>query len=237
MEPTIHDFADTARFELDAKIEHQHLRPFISQLMQIQSPVTWTSQLAMLTVLATTGYYFGAGVVGAIQGGADAAVRLVLLLAGGAGFTLLALVPLHEWIHGLTYKAFGATDVRYSYSIKGFYFYAMAHRFIANARAFFWIAVMPTLVINSMILLLIVLLPELRLGLLVALAIHLSGAIGDFALINYLWLHRGGGVYTYDDAEVKESYFYLALLDRFLSDQSNTATPHRTGVSGETRSV
>jgi hypothetical protein len=43
---------------------------------------------------------------------------------------------------------------------------------------------------------------------LAALGLHTAGTSGDWALLNYLWLHRERRILTYDDAELGETYFF-----------------------------
>lgn len=54
--------------------------------------------------------------------------------------------------------------------------------------------------------------PSLRPITLGALLLHTGGTSGDWALLNFMRLHRGGEVYTYDDAETGTSYFYRRIV-------------------------
>jgi hypothetical protein len=46
------------------------------------------------------------------------------------------------------------------------------------------------------------------------LMVHTAATSGDWAILNYLWLHRGKGVYTYDDAANGTSYFYEKIPEQ-----------------------
>ena len=51
-------------------------------------------------------------------------------------------------------------------------------------------------------------LPELRVIALALLALHTSAAMGDIALVNYFSLNRGLRIWTYDDADSRETFFF-----------------------------
>lgn len=131
-----------------------------------------------------------------------------LVMAWGLGFlSFLLLLPIHEGIHGLAYKLYGAKDVRYGIVWRQGVAYAVAHRFVIDGRRFMWVALAPFLIINAMLLIAAAILPEHRLLLLSVLAWHTIGTAGDFALLNYFWLHRDRQIYTWDDADTKASHF------------------------------
>lgn len=127
---------------------------------------------------------------------------------GWGVLAFLVLLPLHEWLHGIGYQFFGAKDVRYRFVLKKMVAYAVAHNFVADRREFIWVALLPSLVINSLLVVFAILFPAFRLEILAALLLHIGGASGDFALLNYLWVHRERSLYTYDDADAEVSYFY-----------------------------
>lgn len=134
-----------------------------------------------------------------------------LLASLGWGFlAFLVLLPLHEWLHGIGYKFFGAKDVRYRFVLQKMIAYAVAHNFVADRREFVWVALLPSLVINSLLVVIAILFPDVRLEALAALLLHVGGTSGDFALLNYLWVHRDRQLFTYDDADAQVSYFYAA---------------------------
>jgi hypothetical protein len=118
------------------------------------------------------------------------------------------LLPLHEWLHGITYQFFGAKDVRYRFIPAKMIAYAVAHNFVADRREFIWVALTPSIVINSLLIGFGFLFPQFQLIFLAALLMHIGGTSGDFALLNYLWVHRDREVFTYDDADLQVSYFY-----------------------------
>lgn len=127
---------------------------------------------------------------------------------GYAVICFVALVPIHEALHGAVYKAFGASDVRYNISLRQFYAYAIAHHFVADRREFTWVALTPFVVINSLLILAAAFWSPAQFFLLGVLLVHTAGTSGDFAMLNYLWLNRHQEVFTYDDAISHTSYIY-----------------------------
>ena len=97
------------------------------------------------------------------------------------GFIILPIATfgLHEWVHGLAFRAFGGTP-HYGVGMKYLlpYAYATAPGQLFSRNAFLVIALAPLIVLNSLALLLLSLFPQLAwLGWVVVL--NTSGAIGD----------------------------------------------------------
>jgi hypothetical protein len=188
--------------QLIAELDHKNLLPFVAEYYrQRRSWVVWLHyglSLGLLALLVAVGV------------GQKLTLDGWLTQFGLAMLTFFALVPIHEAIHGLAYRFFGATDVRFSYSLRQFYAYAIAHNFVVGRREFIWVALMPFLAITAGFGALVFLLPAYRFYALAVLLVHTSGTSGDWALLNYVWLHRGTQLYTYDDAERHKTYFYAA---------------------------
>src|SRR6201989_3055301 len=73
--------------------------------------------------------------------------RILLRVALGI-LLILALVPIHELIHGLAYKLLGAKNTSYDVHLKKFYFLAIADKFVTSEREFKIIALAPFLIIS-----------------------------------------------------------------------------------------
>jgi hypothetical protein len=130
---------------------------------------------------------------------------------GNAVLCFIVLLPLHEGIHGAVYQICGAQDVRFGGSLKQFYAYAVAHKFVVGQRAFAWVAVTPFLIINALLVAAAVMFPAHSFFLIAVLLFHTAGTSGDFAMLNFLWRHRRDEVYTYDDADEHRSFFYKRI--------------------------
>ncbi|MFM2393286.1 MAG: hypothetical protein RLZZ546_1268 [Bacteroidota bacterium] len=109
------------------------------------------------------------------------------------------LLPFHEWIHGLSFKYFGAKQVGYGVSWKAVMVYAYAQDFPINMRELKIIAVMPFAVISALLLSLIFVIPDYRSSLLLIFLVHTLLCGGDFALIKYAFKNQDKTIYTYDD--------------------------------------
>jgi hypothetical protein len=195
----VENFKDETKYEQLAKIKLTEIVNFVSQYYSKKfSPVIGFHYLITFTALA-----------GLLWSGWQSQSLDKFLTHFGFGvISFFLLLPFHEWLHGITYQYFGAKDVRYKFELRKMLAYAVAHNFIADRREFTWVALMPTIVINCVLTLLTILFPVYQLYFLTTLLLHISGTSGDFALLNFLWVHRDREVYTYDDADSQVSYFY-----------------------------
>lgn len=127
----------------------------------------------------------------------------------GIGLFFL-LIPLHEFIHGIMYKRAGATAVSYKAEWKKFIFFAMADKFVTFKKPFLYIALAPFVIINSLLFLLIIVGPSSQFFVWMgALFMHSAGCSGDFALVSYFYTFWEKDPVTFDDVEMKVSYFYI----------------------------
>lgn len=120
----------------------------------------------------------------------------------------LFVLPLHELIHALAYRLAGARDIRWDYSARMLAVWVVAHRFVVSARAFVFVALAPFVVLNGALILGAIVRPGLAVFLLFVLLWHLHGSSGDWSLLNFVWIHRRRGFWTYDDADAGRSWFY-----------------------------
>jgi hypothetical protein len=121
---------------------------------------------------------------------------------------VLVVLPLHELLHAAGYRLVGARDIRWSYSWRMLAVWVVAHRFVAGTRAFLVVALAPFVVLNPLLVALAVAFPQYAVYVLFVLLLHLHGAAGDWALMNFVWLNRDRGFWTWDDATIGRSYFY-----------------------------
>jgi hypothetical protein len=123
----------------------------------------------------------------------------------------IVLLPIHELVHALAYRIIGARDIRWEYSARMAAVWVIAHRFVVGRGAFIFVALAPFVVINAVLLAAAVAFPAQAVFLLFVLLWHLHGCAGDWALLNFVWLHRRRGFWTYDDAVAGKSYFHGAV--------------------------
>lgn len=135
---------------------------------------------------------------------------LYCLESFGAALVVLFVIvlPVHELVHAIAYRLAGARDIRWDYSARMLAVWVVAHRFVADARAFAFVALAPFVVINAALIVAAMIWPAIAVFLLFVLLWHLHGSSGDWALLNFVWLHRTRGFWTYDDADAGRSWFY-----------------------------
>lgn len=119
------------------------------------------------------------------------------------------LIIIHEWIHGLAYKIFGAPKISYGGNLKKFYFFAAADQFVINENQLKIIALAPFVVISlfCLIALFFVNIPFSFMVISILLT-HTTLCGGDFGMLNYLSLNDAYPLYTYDDIPKKTSWFF-----------------------------
>jgi hypothetical protein len=132
----------------------------------------------------------------------------ILQFAAGAVSFIVVLLPLHELLHAAAYRAVGARHLRWNWTRKGFAVYVLAHRDVVHARPFVFVALVPFVVINAALIAGAMAFPSYAVGLVSALLLHIGGTAGDFALLNFLLEHRTRDVYTYDDGDTGETFFF-----------------------------
>ena len=137
-----------------------------------------------------------------------------ILLHSAIGFIILPLIciPVHEFLHIIPYFFSGAKNIRVGMDLKQYLFYVSAHRYVAAPLQFRIVALTPFLVISSGLIILVILLPGLwKWSLSVFLFVHATMCAGDFALLNLYFVNKDKKIYTWDDLDKKEAYFYEKL--------------------------
>jgi hypothetical protein len=121
-------------------------------------------------------------------------------------------IPVHESLHIIPYYFTGARKIRIGMDLKQYLFYVTAHRYVATPFQFRIVAWTPFLIISIGLVLLVFLLPGLwKWSLSLFLFAHATMCAGDFALLNLYYLKRDKKIYTWDDVDKKEAYFYEEL--------------------------
>ena len=121
----------------------------------------------------------------------------------------LICIPIHELLHVIPYFLAGARKIRIGMEIKQYLFYVTAHRFVATPIQFKIVALVPFLLITIGSAVMIFFLPGLwKWSLSLFLFVHTTMCAGDFALLNFYYVNRNKKIYSWDDADTKEAYFY-----------------------------
>lgn len=190
-----------------AVVPHSEIKVFMKE--SAQKPGVYKTLYLVLASLAgmCIGALFSYSLVVWIGGGSSATA---IQVGAGIAFGLSVLILIHEWIHGLAYKAFGAKNVYYGGSIKQFVFYAASDGDVLNGRQFRVIALAPFLVVKVACLCLILWMPQYLAAFLTVLSLHTLFCGGDFLFIHFLSQHDLDRLRTHDDRAKAESYFYYA---------------------------
>lgn len=184
------------------ELDHQNVLPFLQPYIKADNP--WTISYWFFNI-AGWGYLF----FHLFAQRQLPIMQYVDQISLGFALFFFPLLPIHELIHGLVYKYFGAPKVSYKADLKKLIFYAMADNYVVNGKELTAIAIAPFLVINVLLLSLFFVLPERQCWLPYgAMLVHIGGCYGDFALISYFYKNRHRNIVTYDSLADKKSYFY-----------------------------
>ena len=118
-------------------------------------------------------------------------------------------IPVHELLHIIPYYFSGARSIRVGMDLKQYLFYVTAHRYVASPGQFKIVALVPFIIISVATTLIVFSMPGLlKWSFSLFLFVHGTMCAGDFALLNFFYLNRDKKIYTWDDADLKISYFY-----------------------------
>jgi len=202
---TLHaeELDDQTRFRQILAISYHDLVPFI--LNNIMKKTGLTLFFWSICIL-----YLGMAVTNRLNIAGHFPVSNVLVHSFLGSIILPILsIPVHETLHVIPYSISGAKNIRVGMDLKQFLFYVTAHKYVASPRQFRIVAVTPFIIISVIITLLVFLLPGLwKWSLSLFLFVHTTMCAGDFALLNFYFINRDKKIYTWDDADKKEAYFY-----------------------------
>jgi hypothetical protein len=203
---TVEDLSDESRFRHLLTISYADIISFVLDNVRRKTAVTlifWSVCLIFLGLAVTirvniTGYYeikkiFSHTLIG------------IILLP-------IIIIPFHELLHIIPYFLSGARNIRVGMDLSQYIFYVTAHRYVASPLQFRLVAMIPFLTVSIISLFLVFYLPGLwKWSLTLFLIAHTTMCVGDFAMLNYYYINKHRKIYTWDDADLKEAYFYEEL--------------------------
>ena len=198
----VEDLEDQTKYRQMLAISYHDLVPFIIDHIKKRSAMTifyWSACILFLIIaicirINISHYPFSGIIFQSILG---------LLIYP------LICIPVHESLHIIPYYLSGARNIRIGMDLKQYLFYVTAHRYVASPNQFRIVAIFPFLIISILLGVLIIILPGLwKWGLSLFLFVHATMCAGDFALLNFYFLNREKKIYTWDDADNKEAYYY-----------------------------
>ncbi|HEX7708946.1 MAG TPA: DUF3267 domain-containing protein [Thermoanaerobaculia bacterium] len=216
--PTIEQLSSD-RYELLGQMTHATLADFVVEyFFRRMTWVVWLHHaLSALTLAAAIGVA-AQQERGFIRGLGDFGLAFVAML--------VVLLPVHELIHAIAYRLAGAGDIRWDFSVRMMAVWVIAHRFVVDTRQFAFVALAPFVVINAALIVSILLFPEAAVFLLFVLLWHLHGCAGDWSLLNFVWINRDRGFWTFDDDNEGRSYFFGRALPDRSSGGEGVASHH-----------
>jgi hypothetical protein len=122
---------------------------------------------------------------------------------------MILVIPFHEGLHGLAYRIAGARKIKYGMDLKQMLFYASAPGFVADRKSFLLVALSPFIVINLFFSLgMLFGSAPIQWASIVAIFIHSTLCIGDFAMINFFASYPEKNLYTYDEEKSQITRFF-----------------------------
>ncbi len=220
MKPTIEQLHTSPNYELIESFHIDEMGQFLMRELGMKPPEKTNEKskltlkkLLFLLVFVVIGGAVGWGIgkfIPKSEGGLDT-VFSQFSLAFLSFFAVL--LPIHEGIHALVFKALGAKKVGFGWSTKSMIVYAYAQKFAMTLRENSWVAAMPFIVITVSLAVLWYLFPQWQVFWGMSLFLHTTACIGDFILIQYYLKNKKHLIYTYDDIEgEKRSYFFREVV-------------------------
>lgn len=206
--PAIEELEDVSAYEKVLTLPYNDIAPFvIGSLKSLNLPM-----MTVWVVLALTAFlvvWFWPGVRYTPEH-----PLLIIGLATGLVAGPVLLIPVHEGLHLIPFRMAGAKDIRYGADLRQGIIYVTAHRFVADLRLFSIVAFTPFVIITAgIIVAMIFCSPWWQWVLSLALFTHTTMCAGDTALIGFMRSLRNRKVYTWDDADRKEAYFYASNIN------------------------
>lgn len=204
--PGIEELDDLAAYDKVLTLPYGEIAPFI--IGRITKP-----SLPMLLIWITTGASLFLSVwswPGARLPGEG--TNILSGLATGLLLLPILLIPVHEGSHLIPFWLSGARDIRFGADLRQGIVYVTAHRFVAGRKLFALVALTPFITVTLSLIVLILLSPPWWQWVLsMTLLVHTTMCAGDTALLGYMFSFGNREVFTWDDADRKEAYFYASI--------------------------
>jgi hypothetical protein len=200
------DLEDQKKFRLFLRIPYTNLIQFVFEYLKKKSGLMFLYWFLCLLFLCFT------LIIRIRVSGNFPTAHIILHSFIGMIVLPLICIPLHELLHVIPYYLSGAKNIRVGMDLKQYLFYVTAHRYVATPFQFRIVAWTPFLIISIGLVFLVFLLPGLwKWSLSLFLFVHATMCAGDFALLNLYHLNGDKKIYTWDDVDKKEAYFYEEL--------------------------
>jgi hypothetical protein len=206
MSLNIEDLGDQNNFRLLLTISYKNLMDFVFEYLKKKSFFIVLFWLACLIFLGIA-VFIRINIAGHYP-------LIRIILHSFIGFVILPIVciPIHELLHAIPLFLTGAKNIRVGMDLKQYLFYVSAHRYVASPFQFWIVALTPFVTLSAIMICLIIQLPDLwKWTISSFLFAHATMCAGDFALLNLYWINRDKKIYTWDDVDKREAYYYEKL--------------------------
>lgn len=201
MKPTVEELKNEERYALLLAVPFENLLPFLFDNMGTTTK-TMRFFYSFLMMCAVSVIFFLLQTENTF-----AQIFWYGLIGFLASFTIM--VPIHELLHGIAFKFFGANKLKFGKDIKQMMFYVTVNKFVMNRRQFNVLALIPFITVTFILLAVeLLVLGPLRWFCLSAMFWHATMCIGDFAMLSFFERNNNLELYTFDDVEKKTTYFY-----------------------------
>jgi len=206
MRITVDDLQDQSRFRHLLTVSYSEIISFVLDYIRRKTTLTvffWS--ICMI--------FFGISVIIRVNiAGFFEFKRIITHTLLGAVIFPLLIIPVHEGLHILPYFISGARKIKIGMDLSQYMFYVTAHRHVVTPDIFRIVAIIPFIVISLATFFLVLCLPGLwKWSLSLFLFVHATMCAGDFAMLNFYHINKSRKIYTWDDADLKEAYFYEEL--------------------------
>jgi hypothetical protein len=203
---SVDDLQDQSRFRHILTISYSEIIPFVLDYIRRKTSMTvffWSVCMIFLGISA---------IIRIDIAGIFEFKRIITHTFFGLVVFPLLIIPFHEGLHILPYFISGARRIKIGMDLSQYMFYVTAHRYVVTPHTFRIVALIPFIVISITTLFLVLCLPGLwKWSLSLFLFAHATMCAGDFAMLNFYYINKSKKIYTYDDADLKEAYFYEEL--------------------------
>lgn len=126
-------------------------------------------------------------------------------------FTLIVII--HELIHAVAYKLVGAKKISFGADIKRFIFHVQVDKQVFNYKQMMFVALAPAVVIFITTAIgAIIFSGSVYYIFATILAVHSLFCLGDLGILCFFQNRPDKDIYTFDDKEKKETYFYAKII-------------------------
>lgn len=201
---TAEELRDDPRYWQVVELEFNQMIPFVLEQIRRRSPVSFFFLIVNLVMLAGIIAY----IIQVLSADQLAPGKVIVWSLYGIAAGSLAVVPVHEGIHVLAYKILGAGRVHIGADLEQMIFFVTSDRYPVSGKELSFLALAPFVVINlATVGIVIWISPAFLLFPAFFLFTHNLMCIGDYAVVNFVYLHPRR-VYSFDEVEEKRSYFF-----------------------------